>query len=159
MARDGGGGHHNTRDLRDDPKEHEPDNGGPGPLEGGGEGPQDGGPYRQQGEAATRLRVFITARRVRIDPAQKRRDYIRRLEALIQGLDRLIADPKVDENLKLKAMDVMIKVVRMCYLIVRDVDVEQMENELAELEAENRRAKEAAGRSDLGYEVEEDPAP
>jgi len=53
-------------------------------------------------------------------------------------------------------MDVMIRAVRMCYHIVRDIDVEVLERELERLKEENRRAKEEAGEKDLGYEVEEE---
>lgn len=56
-------------------------------------------------------------------------------------------------------MDVMIRAVNMCYRIVRDVDVEMMEDELARLEEENQRAREGEDEQGIGYEIEEDPAP
>ena len=42
---------------------------------------------------AQRVRLSITARRVRIDPHKKRRSYIRRLKWLMVECDRIIADP------------------------------------------------------------------
>ena len=50
-------------------------------------------------------------------------------------------------------MDVMIRAFNMCYRIVRDVDVETLEDELARLEEENQRAQ--PGERPLGYEIEE----
>ncbi len=127
---------------------------GRGAACGGGPGAEAAGEDARAGEASERIRVIITARRFRIDPEGKREEYVGRLERLIEGLDGLMADQSMDEAARLKAMDVIIRAVRMCYLIVRDVDVERMERELEKLKEE----AEAAGSSEPGYRVAEDPS-
>jgi hypothetical protein len=92
---------------------------------------------------------------VRIDPERKRVQYLRRLERLIRGLDGIIADPEGVEPIRLRAMDVMVRTVRMCYLIVRDVDVERLEHELEDLKEENRRRKEARGERRTEFVLED----
>ena len=114
-------------------------------------GGADGG----SGEAAGRVRASFTLRRVRIDPAGKRAEYIVRMECLMAGLDAIIADPSGVEDIQVRAMNSLVSAVRMCYRMV--VDVERLEVELERLKEENRRAAEARG--ELGYRVEEDPAP
>jgi len=108
-----------------------------------------------QAETAARLQVFITARRVRIDPEEKRREYIERLERLIEGLDKLANNRRVERKTRLRAVEVMVKVINTCYGIVRDIEVEMLEREFEELETEAEG--EAEGSEGL-YGVEEDPA-
>ena len=100
----------------------------------------------------TRVRFFITARRVRIDPAEKRAEYIDRLERLVEQLDGMISSRGVRQKVRLRAMDVLIRTIGTCYGIVSDIEVEELEVELETLKEENRRVKEARG--ELGYEVE-----
>jgi hypothetical protein len=109
---------------------------------------EDGG----EGEAPRWVRAFIGARRVRIDPARKRAEYMMRLEELMAEIDGIIDDPKGFKEIQVRAMDVLIRAVRMCYRIVRDVDVERLEDELEGLKEENLRAEGARG--ELGYEIE-----
>ena len=99
-----------------------------------------------------RVRFTITARRVRIDPAEKRAEYIGRLERLVEQLDGMISGRGVKGKVKLRAMEVLIRTIGTCYGIVSDVEVEELEVELETLKEENRRVKEARG--ELGYEVE-----
>lgn len=68
-------------------------------------------------------------------------------------LDGIIADPVGFERIQLDAMKVLIRAVSMCYNIVRDVDVEMLEDELERIREDEREARE---RGELGYEVEED---
>ncbi|MDP2899885.1 MAG: hypothetical protein Q8O47_02820 [Candidatus Bathyarchaeota archaeon] len=112
-------------------------------------------------QAAERLRFSLTIRRVRIDPERKRVQYLRRLERLIRDLDGIIADPAGVEPIRLRAMDMMVRTVRMCYLIVRDVDVERLEHELEELKEENqrRRAAREEQRADFSPEPTRPPGP
>lgn len=106
------------------------------------------------GEAA-KVRFTITARRVRIDPEEKRQQYIERLEGLVTQLDTLINSPRVARKHKLRAMEVLIKTINTCYGIVSDIEVEYLENELKELKREDQGTEEA---KTLGYEIQEDPA-
>jgi hypothetical protein len=103
-------------------------------------------------EAAGRVRASFTLRRLRIDPGRKRGEYLLRLEALKAELDSVTSDPRGVEKVQLRAMDVLVRVVRMCYRMVVDVDVERLEFELETLKEESRRAEEARG--ELGYRVE-----
>lgn len=152
MARDGGGGPGREEPVRRCEEEHERAHEGRQAAGGRGGGAQ--GPEQADGpRGAAKVRFLITARRVRIDPESKRREYLSRLEGLIRGLDGIIADPDGVEGIQVRAMDVMIRAFNMCYRIVRDVDVETLEDELARLEEENQRAQ--PGGRPLGYEIEE----
>jgi len=103
------------------------------------------------------VRASFTLRRVRVDPAGKRAEYIARMEGLMAGLDAIIVDPSGVEDIQVRAMNSLVSAVRMCYRMVVDVDVERLEFELERLKEENRRAAEARG--ELGYGFEEDPSP
>ena len=72
-------------------------------------------------------------RRVRIDPAEKRRRYIRRLEAVMKECDRIVSDPKGYEELQVKALAVLIRAVKVCYEMVTDAEVEMIEAEAEEI--------------------------
>jgi len=93
-----------------------------------------------------RIRLSITARRVRIEPDKKRRSYIRRLERVMRQCDKIINDPEGYEELQVKAMAVLIRAVKVCYDIVTDVEVEMIEAEAEKirraLEERRRRVKE-----------------
>jgi hypothetical protein len=95
-----------------------------------------------------RVRLSITARRVRIEPDKKRRSYIRRLEGVMKECDRIVADSEAPEDVKVKALAVLIRAVKVCYDIVTDVEVEMIEAEAAEirraLEERRRRGQEQA---------------
>jgi hypothetical protein len=99
------------------------------------------GPPEEAGEAdgyrkATRGVTFtITVRRVRIDPEEKRADLLTRLEVMMKDLNNLISRPSTIKTNRLKAMDVMIRTIKATYTIVRDIDVELMENEIEKLKA------------------------
>jgi len=101
-----------------------------------------------------KIRVFITARRVRIDPEEKRTQYIARLERLIADLDRIIAKPKTSAKNRLRAMDILIRAVTSCYGIVRDAEVEQLERETEEVKTESEGKE-----KDLGYDIEPEKGP
>ena len=90
-----------------------------------------------------RIWLGITPRRIRIDPRKKRADYIRRLERLMRECDRIIADPEGYEELQIKAMAVLVRAIVVCYELVSDAQVEQLEEELEEIKrriAERLRA-------------------
>lgn len=161
MAGDGGGGSGAPEPLREAPREHEHDHRRRGAAYARGEEAQGEAEDRGEGGAAQRLRFSLTIRRVRIDPERKRVQYLRRLEKLIRDLDGIIADPTGVEPIRLRAMDMIVRTVRMCYLIVRDVDVERLEHELEELKEENQRRRAARDeqRSDFSPEPTRPPGP
>ncbi len=131
---------------------------GSNPAVEGDKGTQQTEPLQSKSHDSQKVKVHLTARRVRIDPETKRAKYLSRLETLIQELDGIIIDPEGTEHIQLQAMEVLIKTVRQCYHIVRDIDVEMLEVELEEIKERNLRAKEKRGEEDLGYEIEENPA-
>ena len=102
----------------------------------------------------TKIRFTLTVRRVRIDPEEKRRGYIERLETLVEQLDAMISNPRMPRKLKLKSMEVLIKTINTCYGIVNDIEVETLENETQKLKDQLTREK-----ISLGYTIQEDPAP
>jgi hypothetical protein len=124
-------------------------------LDQGEEGAEGGGAVGEEAAGPARVRFFITARRVRIDPAERRVEYVRRLERLVEELDGVISGRGVDERVRLRAMGVLIRTISTCYGIVSDIELEGLEDELARLKEEDRRAEEEA----LGYTIEEGSAP
>ena len=85
-----------------------------------------GSPH-EEGEAPIRIRVKVTLRRVRIEPAEKREEYIARLEKAIKFCENVLNNPGAVEEIQLEALDVIIRAIRMSYTIVKDVDVENLE--------------------------------
>lgn len=80
-----------------------------------------------------RIRLSITLRRVRIDPREKRREYIERLERLMEECDRIISDPQGWEDIQVQAMGILIRAIRVCYDLVTDEQVDQLEEEFEKL--------------------------
>jgi len=60
--------------------------------------------------------------------------------------DAIVADPETPEDVKVKALAVLIRAVKVCYEIVTDVEVEQIEEKAEEirraLEERRRRGQE-----------------
>lgn len=84
------------------------------------------------------LEVGISCRRVRVDLAERMLSYIGRLEDVMRVCDRAAADPCGFEGVQLRALDVLIRAVRVCYGMVVDVEVDELEAEVAALEREGR---------------------
>jgi len=98
------------------------------------------------GYGGQRVRLSITARRVRIDPLKKRRSYIRRLERVMRECDRIISDPGGYEEIQVQAMAILIRAIKVCYELVTDEQVEALEEEFEALKrrvVERDRAREA----------------
>ncbi|MFH2111205.1 MAG: hypothetical protein ABIJ47_08110 [Candidatus Bathyarchaeota archaeon] len=85
------------------------------------------------------MEVGISCRRVRVDPAERRLSYIGRLEDVMRVCDRVAADPGGFEEVQMRALDVLIRAVRVCYGLV--VDVEELEAEVAALERLEREGR------------------
>ncbi|MDH5792568.1 MAG: hypothetical protein OEZ44_10320 [Candidatus Bathyarchaeota archaeon] len=65
----------------------------------------------------------------------------------MQECDRIISDPEGFEEIQVKAMSILIRSVNVCYSLVTDEQVEDLEEELEALKrrvAERGRATEAA---------------
>ena len=82
-------------------------------------------------EAGIEVKVILQPRRVRISPREKREEYVARLEELISFCEGILNNPEAYEELQLEAARVIIQAIRMSYSIVREVDVENLE-QLAE---------------------------
>jgi hypothetical protein len=149
VAEEGGGERRRGEDVQQD-EEPQP---GPHPgLEVVLRGEEGAGPPGAVEAKRPKVRLWITTRRVRIDPEAKRRDYIRRLDRLWRQLDRIIADPLAEEANRIKAMNTLIRCLYIVYGMVEAVEVEDLEAEVEEAEGEEGQPKEA-----LGYRLPEPP--
>lgn len=108
------------------------------------------GTLRGAGEAQGRIRVEITLRRVRIDPEEKRAQYLAQLESMIAELNQLLCNSATIRTTRLKAMETMIKALKCCYTIVRDVDIEVLRRDIEKL-------KESAKQADLDFAPLDEP--
>ena len=102
----------------------------------------------RKGNRPQRVRLSITARRVRIDPRKKRASYIRRLEKVMRECDRIIADPESHDEIQVKALAILIRAVQVCYDMITDVEVEMLEKQVEEVKrllAERSRPGQAEG--------------
>jgi len=70
--------------------------------------------------------------------------------------DGIIADPRGVEEIQMRAMEILIKAVRLCYTIVSDVEVEGLEREVETLKG---REEQAAEKGRINYRIEGDPDP
>jgi len=124
---------------------------------GSHKGAQEGEAMEWQGDGVERVRLNISTRRVRIDPAKKRENYIMRLEKVVGQCNKMISNPEGVEDIQVKAMSVLIRAIKVCYGLVVDVEVEHLEREVEELEEEERELAEKRGEDALGYEIAEGP--
>lgn len=111
----------------------------PEPPHGGSQTPQRGAqghaePRKARGAGKDGLRLRVSARRIRIDPRERREEYIRRLEEVFSRLNGIAEDPEGSSQIQVRALQTMIQTLRMCYVMIRDIDVENLEEELRELE-------------------------
>ena len=147
VAGDGCGGGIYSGSVRDGEEESGWVDGGRGAaVEDMHEAEDDG---EARGESSATIRLDLRTRRVRIKPEAKREEYIGRLEALMRDLDGIINDPTGVKDVQIRAVHALISAVRMCYKIVREMDVENLEEQLQKLTKENKHQKR------LLYEIEE----
>jgi len=107
----------------------------------------------RKNERPPKIRFTVTARRLTIDPDRKRLAYVERLEEALKELDAIISLPGTSQKMKVRATDTLVRVIKGCYEIVRDVDVEDLESELEKIKAEAEAGKEG----DPGYTVQGPP--
>jgi hypothetical protein len=95
-----------------------------------------GGEAREETEAPIILdfKGNITLRRMSIKPDKKRREYVRRLEDIVELCEEALSDPNSIEGTQLKAANVIINAIRMSYNIVREVDIENLERHTKEIQ-------------------------
>ncbi len=80
--------------------------------------------------------LVIRLRRVRIEPEREREHLINRLKIIIRRLERLIENPNTSIKIRLRAIDTLTRVIRMCYIMIRDVEIDSLEREIEALEKE-----------------------
>ena len=152
MARGGRGGRRRPEGVPLDKAEPDPGERGHGAHAEGDQGAQASAPVEGEGYNTERVRLQITARRVRIDPGKKRASYIRRLERVMKECDKIVADPEGHEELQVKALAVLIRAVQVCYDLVTDIEVEMLEAEVKEIK---RLVEEGARKSEEKPDREE----
>jgi ERCC4-related helicase len=76
---------------------------------------------------------------------------LHKLESIIKRLDKIVEDPDNAEPIQIMAMNSMTKNLRAAYEILKDQNVEELENELAKFEEEIRKIK--AGRGERRVEL------
>ncbi len=105
-----------------------------------------------------RLRFNINTRRARISPGKKRAAYIRRLEKIMRQCDKIIANPGEADEIQVKAMGVLIRSINVCYGMIVDVEVEELEQEIRSIEGEEEKLGSGEKEEGRGYHIKEDPA-
>lgn len=88
-------------------------------------------------EVNLKLRVYH--REFRIVPEEKRADFIEILDKMIDRLVKVINAKKTRTRVRLRAMSVLNDLIKTSYTMVRDVEVEHLEREIAELESQAER--------------------
>lgn len=69
-------------------------------------------------------------------PREKRDEYIQLLDRMIKRVEQIINSNRTDTKTRLRALEVLTKLIQASYELLRDVEVEQLEQEVARLEAE-----------------------
>lgn len=146
MANGWRGGPRRPTDIPLDKEKHANLGEGHGAHDQGGREAETREKVAWQVDPGMRVRLEISARRVRVDPAKKKRSYIRRLERVMRECDKLISNPEGYKEIQVKAMDVLIRAIKVCYGIVVDVVIEQLEEDITGLTARYRELAEAGGR-------------
>ena len=88
-----------------------------------------------------RLRIARTA----IRPAEKREEYIRRLESIIGRLEDIINSDATSDKLRISAVNALTRVIKAAYGMVKDIEMEEFERELDELERKIEEVKKERG--------------
>ena len=105
-----------------------------------------------------RVRFDINTRKARIDPSKKRAAFVRRLEKVMRQCDRIMANPEGVEDIQVKAMGTLIRAIQVCYGLIVDVEVEELEREIGSLEEEETRLVSGEEETGRGYSIKEDSA-
>jgi len=77
-----------------------------------------------------------------VEPKVLREEYIALLDRMIKRVEQIINAPAktVDTKNRLRAMEVLTKLIQATYTLIRDVEIEQLEREIEELEGEKGEA-------------------
>jgi len=124
-------------DAPEQDKERGPAERARGADDPGSEEAQAGWPPDGSDETPIRIRYrgVIVLRKVRIDPRSKRREYVRRLENVISVCEKALSDADALQEIQIKAAEVIIKAIRASYAIIREEEVENLEQLAQEIKA------------------------
>ena len=91
------------------------------------------------------IHLRLKIRRTAIKPAEKREEYIRRLESIIGRLEEIINSDATSDKLRISAVNALTRVIKAAYGMVKDIEMEEFERELDELERKIEEVKEERG--------------
>ena len=97
------------------------------------------------------LELRLTPRRVKIKPEKKRHEYIKRLDKAIETLEEIINSEEAYEKTMIQAANSLARLISTSYVMVQDIDVENIEEEVENLK---KMMKDREEKQDLGYTLE-----
>ena len=98
-----------------------------------------------------RPRTNLILQRKYVHPREKRQEYIERLENLFEQLDSIQHNENIPTKTKLRAMDTLNRTIKTCYVMITDIEIEELEEEFKRLENSPTPDPEKL------YEIEDDP--
>lgn len=98
-----------------------------------------------------RPRTNLILRRKYVHPRKKRQEYIDRLENLFEQLDNIQQNENIPTKTKLRAMDTLNRTIKTCYVMITDIEIEELEEEF------NRIKNSPEPDVKNLYEIEQDP--
>ena len=89
------------------------------------------------------LELRLRPRRVKIKPEEKRHEYIRRIDKVIETLEAIINSEEADEKIRIQAANALARLVSTSYVMIVDIDIENIEEQAETLQKmiEDRQAK------------------
>jgi hypothetical protein len=97
------------------------------------------------------LELRLRPRRTVIKPREKRHDYIRRLDKAIETLEEILNSEEADEKTRIQAANALARLISTSYVMVQDIDIENIEEEVENLK---KMLKEHEEKQGLGYNLE-----
>ena len=81
--------------------------------------------------------TFTVALRFTIKPTKEREKYVELLNKMIKRVEKIINSRKTKTKQRLRAMQVLTDLIKTSYGMVRDVEIDEFEREVATLEEES----------------------
>ena len=86
--------------------------------------------------------IQLRVRRLRTNPSNKREEYLDRLDAAATKVQNILDNDHTSKATRIKAANSIANIIRVSYTIVRDIDIEEIERDIAEIQA--KQGKEQA---------------
>ena len=77
------------------------------------------------------LRIINVALRFTVHPEEKREKYVELLDRMIKRVEKIINSARTKTNQRLRAMQVLTDLIKTSYGMIRDVEIELLEREVA----------------------------